>query len=379
MHIVCPRCGFSRDVSPERLPSRAVMATCPHCACRFRVVVTELAQDGKPEDTASPVAPVDERIKDQMHGDVVVDCGGPEKNKHSSAVIPASQEYAAYEDDPLPPGAVIPGRMNAPHTSIDGDEPHSSVHDQKSSSSASPVSGTGMEVTARSDKSTARDRADPLPDGVDTLQDDESRGTNPWELAPAPTGWVAALYHTCLRVMFSAPHFFGHLQDNTPQLRPLMFYGIISFIQVLVEKLWSCVLLSLMSSSAGSDPELSKMLDMLSSQLSLPLMILLKVGFAVAQLYILAVLLHFTYGFIAKQRATFSRIFQITAYAAAPSLLCVVPVLGSIAGWIWMLACLLVGLRTAMRLSWSQTLLGFLPVVALLVPLVLQMIKAVQG
>ena len=36
MNITCPRCGFSRQVPADRLPARAVIATCPHCSCRFR-------------------------------------------------------------------------------------------------------------------------------------------------------------------------------------------------------------------------------------------------------------------------------------------------------------------------------------------------------
>ncbi|WP_300909447.1 zinc-ribbon domain-containing protein, partial [uncultured Desulfovibrio sp.] len=36
VNITCPRCGFSRELPADRLPARAVIATCPRCACRFR-------------------------------------------------------------------------------------------------------------------------------------------------------------------------------------------------------------------------------------------------------------------------------------------------------------------------------------------------------
>ena len=36
VNITCPRCGFSRELPADRAPSKAVSATCPHCACRFR-------------------------------------------------------------------------------------------------------------------------------------------------------------------------------------------------------------------------------------------------------------------------------------------------------------------------------------------------------
>lgn len=37
MLIVCPQCGFSRDVSKDRLQGRSVAITCPKCQCKFRL------------------------------------------------------------------------------------------------------------------------------------------------------------------------------------------------------------------------------------------------------------------------------------------------------------------------------------------------------
>jgi predicted Zn finger-like uncharacterized protein len=36
MNITCPKCGFGRTVSAEKLPPKAVMATCPKCQHRFK-------------------------------------------------------------------------------------------------------------------------------------------------------------------------------------------------------------------------------------------------------------------------------------------------------------------------------------------------------
>ena len=66
------------------------------------------------------------------------------------------------------------------------------------------------------------------------------------------------------------------------------------------------------------------------------------------------------------------------AYAAAPGLLCVVPLLGSVVGFIWSFACILVGCRAALRLNWPQTLMGLAPILLLLAPLLLQMAQATQ-
>ena len=211
-------------------------------------------------------------------------------------------------------------------------------------------------------------------------QEDDSHHmpANPWDAAPEPDGWIPAFYHTCMRVMFGAHNFYDHVRADTPQVRPLVFYLIISVVQVIIERVWSGIFLSLMSPSAASDPELEKMLILLSPQLSLPMTILLKTGVSVVQLYVLTALMHFTYGFITGKRPEFSLVFQVAAYAAAPSLLCVVPLLGSIVGFIWMVACVLVGCRTVLNLTWPQAFMGFAPVVLLLAPLLLQVMKAAQ-
>lgn len=37
MLIVCPQCGFSRNVADDRLKGHYVTAVCPKCACRFKI------------------------------------------------------------------------------------------------------------------------------------------------------------------------------------------------------------------------------------------------------------------------------------------------------------------------------------------------------
>jgi hypothetical protein len=36
MQIICPACGFSRDVADEKLPPNSTLATCPKCAKKFK-------------------------------------------------------------------------------------------------------------------------------------------------------------------------------------------------------------------------------------------------------------------------------------------------------------------------------------------------------
>ena len=78
MNITCPQCGFSRELPADRLPARAVIATCPKCACRFR-----FSPEGGVLETLDAPAPRDGAATAGMAG----------------------------QDDPLPPGAIVPGRQ----------------------------------------------------------------------------------------------------------------------------------------------------------------------------------------------------------------------------------------------------------------------------
>lgn len=201
---------------------------------------------------------------------------------------------------------------------------------------------------------------------------------NPWDAAPEPGGWFAAFYQTIIRVMFSAPAFFRSLRPRCQQLRPLAFYLIIAILQTALERMWSGLFISMLSSSAANDPQLEKMLEMLGPQSDLALALILRCGLLALQLYLLSFLMYLAYRVVAPRRATFALIFQIMAYSSAPAILCFVPILGSIAGWIWGLACLLVGCRAALEIDWPRTLFGLLPLLLIFAPVFIQL-SAILG
>ena len=36
MKIICPQCGFGREVPDDKVPAKSVFATCPKCRFKFR-------------------------------------------------------------------------------------------------------------------------------------------------------------------------------------------------------------------------------------------------------------------------------------------------------------------------------------------------------
>jgi hypothetical protein len=353
VNITCPRCGFSRPLPDDRLPRRPVIATCPQCACRFR-----FAPDAGVLEVLAPVP------------------GAAQEPPQDMAQTPPAAPGGG--DDPLPPGAIVPGRPAPP--AAGAEKADSSREDEEAAAPARKAARPRWDEDAAAEdagRNAARDRKREGRE-AEAGFDQEAGEDNPWRRAPEPDGWPAAFYHTCMRVMFGSQRFFAALRPGEAQTRALIFYLIISAVQVAVERVWSGVFLSLMAPSAASDPQLEKMLILLSPQMSLPMTVLLKLAVSVVQIYVLSALIQFTYGFVASKRQDFSLVFQVMAYASAPGLLCIVPLLGSVVGFIWSFACILVGCRAALRLSWPQTLMGLAPILLLLAPLLLQMAQATQ-
>lgn len=298
MKIVCPECGFSREVDTRGFERDSVIANCPQCSCRFRVSLKDGAETILP--------PRDSR--------------GQQENPEEDIRQIAKRAYEA--------------------------EAERFSHEEG--------------------------RAEP--------KDDRSGGrqTNPWEKAPGESGWLAAFYQTVVRVMFSAQNFFSSLPNDAPQARPFLFYLIICLFQTLLERFWGNIFHALLSPAAMGDPQMEAVLEMLAPDNNLALGVLIRCSLLALQLYLFSFLMFLCYRFIAPQKATFALIFQIMCYSAAPSLLCVVPILGSIVGLFWGIGCLAVGCKAALKLNWPQTLAGFVPLLLVFAPLLPELMNIAQ-
>jgi hypothetical protein len=201
--------------------------------------------------------------------------------------------------------------------------------------------------------------------------------SNPWE--DLRDGYLAAFYQTVVRVLFAAPRFFSGLLPQKRLVRALLFYLIVGLIQIVAEQFWLTVFIKALVVRAESDPHLTELLALLSREMSLPLFVLLRTAFTSLQLLVAAVLYHLMFRIVVPDKANFSVIFQVVAYASAPALLGIIPVLGSLTGFIWSIGCSIAGCRYALRISWLQTLMALGPLYALLFLLFLQMGVAGHG
>lgn len=205
----------------------------------------------------------------------------------------------------------------------------------------------------------------------------ENSDINPWDTAPGRAGWLASFYQTVLRVMFAAPFFFSHLKPKTGLGKAVAFFLIVSVFHLIMQHVWGNILLASLPPAINDDPQLEQLLKLLASRDNFLPGILVDTAILVLQLYVFTLLLFLAYRLLAPGKATFALLFQIVSYSSAPSLLCVIPVLGAIAGMFWSLGCLLSGCRAALGLDWARTVTGFLPILFLVAPIFIQAMQMV--
>ncbi|MCL1985530.1 MAG: zinc-ribbon domain-containing protein [Betaproteobacteria bacterium] len=336
MKIICPACSFTRDVDEGKLPPAAAIATCPRCKERFR-----FREPAAADWNESPM-------------------------RLSSA--PETGERPASDDGAPPPGAVIP-----PHThGLLDEDLFSQSRDNTPPHSPSASQGEEDEQESRRQAAEAYRRMAELPPlpGMQEL-------SNPWE--DPREGYPAAFYQTAVRVLFAAPRFFAGLAPQKRLARALFFYLIVGLIQTFAEQFWLAILAKVLAPRAESDPQLAYVFTVLSREMSLPLFVLVRTALISLELFLASMLYHIMFRIIAPAEANFSLIFQIIAYASAPALLGVIPLVGSLAGFVWSIACSIIGCRYALRISWMKTVLALGPLYLVIFLLFLQASIAARG
>lgn len=410
MNITCPQCQFTRTVPDDRLPGPTAIATCPQCGRRFRVFRDD---DAPAHDAAAPSAPASapatppatapgafapdnaERhnaAPDNAAPGAFAPDNAERNNAAPDNAAPGADKPTDEQDDPLPPGAIIPGQYPPPTAAARTGQPASSGPGATDKKSA-PANSAPNAASAPSAKGDA-----PRPVSPEAEDDPEYRQAavqayqrqsqrdeagddmqeNPW-LHPEREGYLAAFYQTTMRVMFAAPRFFAGLRPDTPQLRALSFYLLVSICQILVERIWGDVLSSALTPGATGDPQLQKLIQMLTPQTNILMALLLRTAIVTMELFIASALYFLIFRLLVPKKANYQLIFQVLAYSAAPALLCVVPVAGSVVGFIWGVACSFVGCRHALGLTWTQTVMGLVPVYALGVPFILHLLQSAQA
>ena len=333
MKIQCPSCRFERDVPDSSLrPGKTYKVTCPHCSAIFHFsrpeeeFLIEAEEDSPvqaPAEAPAPAAPANDVPEAAVQSPAPSEEAKPAEPSGEVEPEPSSNEPEAEEPAQEKPSEARP--EPEPAESRDGQS------ERQEEAPAEPFSR----------------RRDGIPAGA------------PWE-SPEYYGFVGSFTRTLLGTLFHAPEFFRNVKCQFSVIRPILFYVLLSVFQVLCARLWSIKALRELSATA-TDPQTLAMAEQLMQSMNMPLMLLITPFFSILQVVFLAGVYHLMIRMVQPDRADFATTLRVVCYSAAPLVLCLVPMVGSVIATAWSVACVFIGCRYALRLSWLRTVLALLP------------------
>ena len=350
------------------------MATCPRCKTRFRFrsLQPEKNEPAPPPDqprASAPSRPV------------------PEKRPPSPpAPRPSLQQTAEQtEDDPLPPGAVIPdadypgGRdSEASQTSPEGTGSQGVESGRTDSQGTDPQptnAGRKIGIPGGED-AKPRNFADRIREatsgaaGLFTSAGENEAQDIPWE-RPDKYGLWGGLYHTVLRVLFGAPRFFAALSAATAALtRPVLFYIILGMFQTVAKLVWFRTV-----DPSITDPRVQELLSSAAEGISVPMTLLLAPGLLVIQLFLYSGLFYLMLRLVQPERTVFSTVLRVVAYSSAPMVLSLVPFLGPVVAPVWFAVCCFIGCKYALKIGWHQAALALVPLYLIAFAIAMQLVQ----
>ncbi len=265
MKIICPNCGFGRNVDEAKLPSKAVMATCPKCQHRFKF--REL-----------PKAPT----------------GEAERPPHSHTAV--EQPEMEQPQAPVQPDESVPTKAEAPR--VETPPPHTTESHEED---------LWRELEALND-----DEED-----VGEEHADDSQASLPeWERASS--GYPQAFFRTFLHALSNPKGFFSAMPVGHGYMKPLLFFLVIIQAVALSQSLWQLLGIlppSLLTDGLGHTAQAALALILYPIEVSVFLFLDTAIN-------------HFFLRLFKADTKGFEGTFRAEAYSAAPMLLMVIPYIG---------------------------------------------------
>lgn len=387
MRILCPLCGFAREVDESKIPPRAQMATCPKCAhkFRFRVVDDLEPQGGAPGDphTGGGVAGHGEAAStrpgepglgtpsdataDPMAGQRVAAAAAWKRLQGSrpgqtAETLGSDAPGQAQDGQPqATPGPETPAPQSG-RSGIDttgGFGPASGPAHESSSSPSFGPSGVGGQSWP--EPGAPKSTGSPVP----------------FEDLPRH-GFFPGLRET-LRLLLTKPgEFFRTMPVAGGMAKPLIFYVLLSEFMAVCQFFWRLAGIGTTAQYYGSP----KLMDMALKALEAAPVLLFVVYplLLVLLLMLMTGVVHLLLRLLRSGGAGAEATFRVLCYSAAPLALGLFPVLGPLVGNIWSIALTILGLKVAHRTNIAAPMFAvFVPILLLLAALVGLMQGLVQA
>ncbi|GAB6125125.1 YIP1 family protein [Humidesulfovibrio idahonensis] len=352
MRILCPLCGYGREIDEAKVPPRAQMATCPKCAHKFRFRVV---------DDLEPLAVA--KAPGTMPGSATAAVPPP---VNTTGSFPSGQDLSASQPDPM-----AAQRLAA-------DLAWKRLQGQKPGDAAS--AGQNQRVPAAQQGAPAPDSS-ALNSQVNDVQANAAQD-NPEHKGPASTGssvpfedlprygFFPGIWGTIRQVTMTPVAFFRAMPTHAGMAKPLAFHILLAELMVVCQYLWSMAGIGATAEYLGK-PEV---MDMgLGLAQAAPLMLFLIYPLLlVLRVMIVTGIIHVLLRLIRSGDSGAEATFRVLCYSAAPLLLGVIPAIGPLVGGVWSIGLTVIGLKVAHKTRTSAALF------AVLVP-ILMMLAAVIG
>lgn len=321
MLVECPKCGYAREVPDEKIPAKAVKATCPKCGEKFRFREIEPEFDIEPSIPAA--APTPE---------------GAEEAERPAAP-PMAESGSEPPPAPEPESAAGPDRQN-----------HEDIWGRLESMGGSGETGERGSYAGRSSFGS---------EYFHEREEDEGPVTAevPWERLDLH-GFFGGIGRTIKRAMFQPAAFFSAMPLGRGLGRPLIFYLLMAEFQAVFQLIFQFLGIDLMSFSgqeAAAEPGSVAGLGAFGAAI----LIIYPIMFTIS-IFLFSAVMHLLLMIFNAASAGYEGTFRVLSYANAPAVLAVVPFLGPVVAGVWSLVLIFVGLRSIHATSYFKVVFAMI-------------------
>jgi hypothetical protein len=178
-------------------------------------------------------------------------------------------------------------------------------------------------------------------------------------------GFLRAFFGTIGEVLFHPTRFFSQMPVDRGLIQPLIFALVMGVLGGLIGLVYQLLMTHYIGGFFHAEG---------AGGVSVPLMVGSAIGLpilTVIGVFIGSAILHLCLMIVRGNRKGFEATFRVVAYAMSTQIFGIIPILGSIIGWIWTLVVEILGIRESHRISTGRAAFAiFLPLLAILALLI---------
>jgi len=360
MRILCPLCGFAREMDEGKIPPRAQMATCPKCSHKFRFRVVD---DLEPDTT--PGAPAGaQNTTGGFAAGPAMDSAPRQGGSADQADPMAAQRSAAAEAWKRLQGPQASQSVQTLPGPPDGESPQPLVQEPAAKGGFEQPLESGEPLSTQADPRQSAGQAWPAPDAP------KAAGSPvPFEDLPRH-GFFPGLWATIRMILIGPAAFFRVMPVTGGMTKPLVFHLLLAEFMMACQYLWGLAGIGATAEYLNS-PEIMD-LGLGSAEAAPVLLFVVYPLLLVLRLMLMTGIFHLLLRMVRSGGSGAEATFRVLSYSAAPLLLGVIPGFGPLIGGIWSIVLTILGLKETHRTSISAAMF------AVLVPILL-MLAAVIG